>query len=167
MTSSGPPPTRAHSAVEPRLRDLAGSTPPAAPGHAARPGRPTIPGHRSPRAHSLGQQSLGGFAEEEVPAAEPRNQLVVALRRQIDRRHVRRLAVSQSVEPPAEPVDAGRVADGVLRAVVAVVPVQHVEAAIRSEFQGDRHEPVVVGGQEVRLSFGEVGRAVAARGGRR
>src|SRR5688572_18374401 len=57
--------------------------------------------------------------------------------------------------------DAGRVAGAVLRAVLAVVPVEHVEAPIRPHLQRYRHEPHVVRGQQVRFRFSNIRRAVA------
>ena len=55
---------------------------------------------------------------------------VVALARQVERRRARRVLVAHAVEPALEPVDARGVAVGVLIAVIAVVPVEDVEAAV-------------------------------------
>ena len=73
----------------------------------------------------------------------------------------RRVLVANAVEPAAQAVDAVGIAVGVLVAVIAVVPVEDVQAAVRPRLLRHRHEPGVVGGQEIRPRLGEVGRAVA------
>ena len=91
---------------------------------------------------------LGRLAEENVRAAQARDELLVALFGQVERRRSRRVLVPHPVEPALEPVDALRVAIGVLITVIPVVPIQDVQAAVRADFLRDGHEPGVVGGSE-------------------
>ena len=121
---------------------------------------------RCDAAHSrqpLRQNPLRRFAEINVPAGQPRDQLVVALTRQIDLRRARRVLVAQPIEPPLEPVHALRIARGVLRAMIAIVPVEHVETPIRPDLQRHRHEPRIVRDRTdpARLSPGKSRRRVA------
>ena len=78
----------------------------------------------------FGQQPLGDVAVVDVRAAQELDQLVVARLGQVEPGPPRRLLVPHAVEPALEPVDAGGVAVGVLVAVIAVVPVEDVEAAV-------------------------------------
>src|SRR5207253_10537817 len=48
---------------------------------------------------ALGQNPLRRFAEINVPAAQPRDQLLVALTREIDFRRARRVVLTQQIEP--------------------------------------------------------------------
>ena len=54
-----------------------------------------------------------------------------------------------------------RIAVGVLIAVIAIVPVEDVQAAIGAGLLHDGHEPGVVGREKVGLAGGEVGAAAA------
>ena len=54
----------------------------------------------------LRQNPLRRFAEVDVPARQPRDQLIVALGGQVELRGARRVAVAQPIEPPLQPVHA-------------------------------------------------------------
>src|SRR5205085_8594300 len=41
------------------------------------------------------------------------------------------------------------------------VPVQDIEATVRTYLQRDGHEPGIISGEQIRLGFGQVSRAVA------
>src|SRR6185503_9720173 len=110
---------------------------------------------------TLGEDSLGGFAEVDVAAGELGDQFFVALFGEIEFSGARRVAVAQAVEAALEAVHAGGVAGGVLGAVVAVVPVEDVERAVGADLQGDGHEPRIIGGEEVGFGLGDVGGAIA------
>src|SRR5439155_25648681 len=71
----------------------------------------------------LGQNPLRRFSKINVPARQPRNQLIVTFTREIDFRRARRVLVAQSIEPSLEPVHTLRIASGILRAMITVVPV--------------------------------------------
>ena len=95
--------------------------------------------------------------------ASRRIKIVVGFARQVEPGGARRIAVADAVEPALEAIDARGIAVGVLIAVIAVVPVEDVEAAVGADFLRHRHEPDVVGGQEIGLGAGDVGRAVAGQ----
>jgi hypothetical protein len=116
---------------------------------------------RRARIPSFRQQPLRRLAEEEVVAPEPPDELRVVLGTEVERGNRRRVGRPQAVQPPLCAVDALRVACRVLRAVVTVVPVEHVEAAVGTHLQRHRHEPDVIGGQQVGLGPGDISRAVA------
>src|SRR6478736_4556567 len=104
---------------------------------------------------------MSKIAHRTITARQPLKQPLVTLPCQIKLPRSRRVFVADAVEAAFEAVEAGGVAVGVLVAVVAVVPVEDVEAAVGAGFWGDGHEPTVVGGEEVGLGGGEVGAAVA------
>src|SRR5439155_1308331 len=110
---------------------------------------------------ALAQHALGEIAEQHVGAVQALDELVVGLLRQIKAGGVRGVLVADAVEAAAVAIDALGVAVGVLVAVVAVVPVEEVQAAVRPGLLHDRHEPRIVGGQEVGGRFGRVACAVA------
>ena len=97
----------------------------------------------------LGQQPLGRLAVEHVGIAQQLDQFIVGLLRQVERLRVRRVLVAHAVEPALAAIDALGIGVGVLVAVVPVVPVEDVQAAVRAGLLDDRHEPRVVGGEEI------------------
>ncbi len=112
----------------------------------------------------LDQQPLRDIAEIDVGTLEPLNQLRIGLLGQVESRSTRPVLVANAVEPPLEAIDALRIASGVLIAVVAIVPVENVEAAIGAGLLRDRHEPGVVGGEKVGAWFRLVGRPMSFQG---
>ena len=110
---------------------------------------------------ALGEEPLGDVAVVDIRAAEEADQLVVIGLREIEAEPPGRLSVTNAVEAALQTIDAGGVAVRVLVAVVAVVPVEDVQAAVGTRFLDDGHEPGVVGSQEVGRRLRPVGRAVA------
>src|SRR2546429_181668 len=74
----------------------------------------------------LRQNSLSSFAEINVPARQPRDQLVVDFIRQINLWGARRVLVAQTIEPPFESIHTLGITRSILRAMITVVPVQDV-----------------------------------------
>ena len=68
--------------------------------------------------------------------------------------------VADPVEAALQAVDAGGVSVGVLIAVVAVVPIQNVEAPVGAGLLHDGHEPRIVRRQEIGFAEALVGRAI-------
>ncbi len=104
------------------------------------------------RVVALAQQPLGDVAEVDVRAVQPLDQLRRRSPAPDRTAGARRVLVAHAIQPALQPVDARRVAVGVLVAVVAVVPVEDVQAAVGAGLLHDRHEPGVVGRQEVGLA---------------
>ena len=61
----------------------------------------------------------------------------------------RRVFVSQSIKSPFQTVDAGRITVRVLIAMIAVVPVENVKTSIRPGLLNHRHEPRIVGTEQI------------------
>jgi len=57
-------------------------------------------------------------------------------------------------------VHAVRISRRILRTVIAIVPIKDIETAIRPHLQRDRHEPGIIGRQQIRLAFSQVSRPV-------
>src|SRR6516162_24977 len=115
------------------------------------------------RRMAFAQEPLGRFPEKQVRVGQALDELVIAFPAKIKEPGRRRVLVADAVEPAALPVNTGRVPGSVLRAVVAVVPVQDVKAAIGAELLRDGHEPRVMGGEEVGLAVGHVSGTAAAK----
>src|SRR5260370_22524244 len=84
------------------------------------------------RGGPLNQEALRGFAEVDVRTVQPFDQLVVAFLVEVEFARTRRVLVPNAVEAAAFTVDSRRVPIGVLVTVVAVVPVEDVQAALGS-----------------------------------
>src|SRR6185369_12369354 len=79
----------------------------------------------------LRQNPLRRLPKINIPAGETGDQLSVGFSGEIHLRSARRVLIAQPVEPTFETVDAFRIARGILRAMIAIVPIQNVEASIR------------------------------------
>ncbi len=69
--------------------------------------------------------------------------------------------MSDAVKPAPEALDARRVSAGVLIAVVLVIPVKNPQGAIRPGLLRDRHEPLVIGREEIRAGGTRIGTTLA------
>ena len=118
--SSGPAPIRAQRAC---IRGLARGL-----GRRGRSGRELLLASPRCRARRGGAGRCRGSRRSGCPAARSAASSVSFARSKLGA--PRRVLVADAVEPALEPVDAGGVAVGVLIAVVAVVPVEDVEAAV-------------------------------------
>ena len=107
------------------------------------------------------KQSLGRLANVDVRVAQQREQFVITLPAEVFHGEPLGCLVAHAVEPSLRPFDPRGVAVGVLIAVVLVVPVEHVEAAIRGDLLGHRHKPGIVGDEEVGFPRAEVGRPLS------
>ena len=97
------------------------------------------------RRASFGQDALRDLTIVDVGAAQQLKQFVVARAGKIESNAARRILVAYAVEPPFQPINARRIAVGVLIAVIAVVPVEDLETAVRAGLLRDRHEPCIIG----------------------
>src|SRR5439155_4150866 len=70
--------------------------------------------------HSLSQNALCGFAEEDVSTAELRNEVVIALGRQIKAWCARFVAIAETVQTSFKPIHTIGVTRGILRAMIPV-----------------------------------------------
>ncbi|PYJ97214.1 MAG: hypothetical protein DME23_16655, partial [Verrucomicrobia bacterium] len=86
--------------------------------------------------------------------------MVVALIRKIDLRRSRRGLVAQSIEPTFEPIHTLRIARGILRAMIAIIPVEDVKTSVRPYLQRHRHAPGIVRGEKIGFPFRQVSRPV-------
>lgn len=106
---------------------------------------------------SFGEQSLSGVAAKAIGAAEHLKEGLVRLRGEIEGAGVRSILVANAVQSAAKPIDSAGVSIRVLVAVISVVPVQDTEAAVRSGFLHNGHEPCVVGGEQIVFRFTPIG----------
>src|SRR3954451_342795 len=83
----------------------------------------------------FGKDAVGGLADKNVSATEPRNELSIAFFCEIEFRHARFVAIAQAIEAALETIHALGITRRILRAMIAVVPVQDIEAAIGPNFQ--------------------------------
>src|SRR5262245_33034440 len=99
------------------------------------------------------------FAKENVWTFEIFDPLFLEIAHQIalPRRLV--IPIHDAIQPPLVAVDSGGVAVGVLIAVVAIVPVENVQAAVGADFLHDGHEPRVVGEEEIAAGTDALGNA--------
>ena len=111
---------------------------------------------------AFGKEPLGEVAIENVGAAKPFDQLLVGFPSEIELGRAGRAFVADAVEASLQAVDALRIAIGVLIAVVAVVPVEDIQAAVGARLLHHWHEPRIVGGQEIGMACAAVGRTFAA-----
>src|SRR5207249_5326221 len=86
----------------------------------------------------------------------PPDELIVGVPGQVEAEPTWGVLEADAVEAALEAVDPGGVALGVLVAVVAVVPVEDVEAAVGAGLLDHGHEPGVVGGEEVGGRLGTI-----------
>ena len=121
------------------------------------------PRRRILRFVSLGQHSRCRLAEIDIPAMQPLDELLIGLFRQIKNSSRRRVLVPQPIEPAVGSIDAVRIAARILIAMILVVPIENIEAAVGPDALGDRHEPGVVGGEQVGVAGGAVRRTVAVQ----
>src|SRR5687768_4321353 len=80
--------------------------------------------------HALDEEALRRLAKEHVRAGESRYELVIGLAAQVHVAGPARLPIGEAVEPPLQAVYPRWIARGILRAVVAVVPIQNIKAPV-------------------------------------
>jgi hypothetical protein len=107
------------------------------------------------------QISLRALPEKNVVARQTRDQLVIRLFCQIKFWRARRVLVADAIEATFQAIDALRIAGGVLRAMIAVIPIEDIHGAVGADFERDGHEPGIVGGKKIRLGGGAISGAVA------
>jgi hypothetical protein len=96
-----------------------------------------------------------------IPAVQSRDELLVAFGMHIERPGTRRFFVTHSVQTSFAPIDSGRIAIGILITVIAVVPIEYIQATVRPGLLHDRHEPGIIGREEIVLGVPGIRCAIA------
>jgi hypothetical protein len=106
---------------------------------------------------SFREESLSGIAAIAVGTAEHVNKGLIRFPGEVEWAGVRSVLIANAVQSTAEAIDSAGVPIGILIAVISIVPVENTEAAVRSGFLDNGHEPRVVGGEQVIFGFAAVG----------